>query len=146
MARRRNRRKPATRRRKQGISIINTAEAVALASAATQTLFNVNAFEFVMGNDKGFTAKGANAISLRELFNPNQTTGKIGLIGGGAMTTSASTVSLIQQNLANNWLEGSIKMVTIPLAFRFGKAMGKPAINKINAVLRKANIASTVRL
>lgn len=146
MARRRNGRKPATRRRKQGISIINTAEAVALASAATQTLFNVNAFEFVMGNQAGFTAAGANAISLRELLNPTQQTGKIGLIGGGSMATSASTMSLVQDNLKANWLDGSIKMVTIPLAFRFGKALGKPAINKINAVLRKANIASTVRL
>ena len=146
MAKRRNGRKSPTRRRKQGISLINTAEAVALASAATQTLFNVNAFEFVMGNSKGFTAAGANAISLRELFNPTQQTGRIGLPTGGSVATSASTMAIVQQNLSNNWLEGSLKMVTIPLAFRFGKAVGKPAINKINAVLRKANIASTVRL
>lgn len=145
MARRRGRASPQRRRRKQGLSVINTAEAAMLASAATQTLFNTNVLEFMIGNDKGMTAAGTNALSLRELFNPRQG-GSITTSTGLKLSTGQSTMSVIQANLAQNWIEGSIKMVTIPLAFKLGKNLAKPAITKINAALRKAGVASTVRL
>ncbi len=141
MARRARGRKTQRRRRKQGISLINTAESIMLANVATQTLFNVNALEFITGNDKGMTATGVNAISLRELFNTKQ-------VGSTALGTAGSgkTTDIIQKNLKDNWVTGSISMVTIPLGFKLGKALSKPAINKINSALRKAGIASTVRL
>lgn len=145
MARRRTKRK-TTRRRKQGISILGVAETVALSNVATQTLFNVNAYDFLMG---GSQFGGANAITLRELMKPDQITGYQNTTRGGRMATVATTsptMSLISQNLQENWMTGAVQMVTIPLAFRFGKQLARPAISKVNALLRKAGIASTVKV
>ena len=144
MARRRSR-KTTRRRRKQGISILGVAETVALSNVATQTLFNVNAYDFRMG---GSNFGQANQITLRELFNPTQAT-RIqtgNQFGGQTITGTQQTTSLIQTNLQNNWMSGAIQMVTIPLAFRFGKQLAKPAISRINALLRKAGVASTVKV
>ena len=147
MARRRAR-KPTRRRRKQGISLLGVAETVALSNVATQTLFNVNAYDFLMG---GSNFQGANAITLRELFNPTQATGqRMATYQGGKITGStpimANTTSLIQQNLQANWMTGAIGMVTIPLAFKFGKQIARPAISRVNRLLSKAGVSSTVKV
>ena len=145
MARRKGR-KTQRRRRKSGISILGVAETVALSNVATQTLFNVNAYDFLMG---GSQFGAANAITLRELMSPTQVTGYQTNRVGNRMqtsTTTASTMGLVQQNLEANWMTGAIQMVTIPLAFKFGKQLARPAINKVNALLRKAGVASTVKV
>lgn len=143
MARRRTR-KTTRRRRKSGISILGVAETVALSNVATQTLFNVNAYDFLMG---GSNFGQANQITIRELMNPTQATRiQQGGFGGQTYTANQQTTALIQQNLQNNWMNGAIQMVTIPLAFRFGKQLAKPAISRINALLRKAGVASTVKV
>ena len=147
MARRRGR-KTQRRRRKSGISILGVAETVALSNVATQTLFNVNAYDFLMGGS-GFG--GLNQITIRELMNPMQTArGTVpstgGSLAGRNYTTSGNTMDLVQQNLQANWMNGAIQMVTIPLAFRFGKQLARPAISRINALLRKAGVASTVKV
>lgn len=148
MARRRTR-KTTRRRRKSGISILGVAETVALSNVATQTLFNVNAYDFLMGGSNFATA---NQITLRELFNPTQATQlstgqNLGGLGGQRVITGqTSTTSIIQSNLQANWMSGAIQMVTIPLAFRFGKQLARPAISRINSLLRKAGVASTVKV
>ena len=120
MAKRNGRKKTPRRRRKQGISLLGVAETVALSNAATTTLFNVNAVDFVMG---GANFGGQNEVTLRELFNPMQ---------AGMATTLQ--------------LQGATQMVTIPLAFRIGKQLARPAISRVNALLRKAGVASTVKV
>lgn len=142
----RNGRKSGTqrRRRQQGISILKTAEALALANVATQTLFNVNPVEFVIGNEKGMSAKGLNAISLRELFNAKQT-GTAGGIGGSLMA-GATTTSVITTNLKNNAVSGALGMILVPAGFRVGRQLAKPAINSINNVLKQLKLSGTVRL
>tara|TARA_R100000664_G_C2752342_1_gene139639 strand:- start:906 stop:1364 length:459 start_codon:yes stop_codon:yes gene_type:complete len=152
MARRKGR-KTQRRRRKSGISILGVAETVALSNVATQTLFNTNAYDFLMG---GSNFAGANQITLRELMNPmqseRQVVGTTATRGGMARqqvygtVQVGSTMAIVQQNLQNNWMNGAIQMVTIPLAFRFGKQLARPAINKVNALLRKAGVASTVKV
>lgn len=143
MARRRTR-KTTRRRRKSGISILGVAETVALSNVATQTLFNVNAYDFLMG---GSSFGQANQITIRELMSPTQATRiQQGGIGGTTYVGQQQTTALIQQNLQQNWMNGAIQMVTIPLAFRFGKQLAKPAISRINALLRKAGVASTVKV
>jgi len=141
MAKRRGR-KTQRRRRKSGISILGVAETVALSNVATQTLFNVNAYDFLMG---GSNFGNAGQITLRELMSPTQTTRLTGPTGR-VYTGSQPTTQLIQNNLQANWMNGAIQMVTIPLAFRFGKQLARPAINRINALLRKAGVASTVKV
>lgn len=147
---RRSRKKTQRRRRKSGISLLNVAETVALSNVATQTLFNVNAYDFIVGGDQ-FGA--GNAITIRELMNPSQITGyRTGTAGSGSsmrrvsVAESASTMSLVQANLQENWVQGAIGMVTIPLGFRLVKQLGRPAISKMNSLLRKAGIASTVKV
>lgn len=139
----RNGRKSGTqrRRRQQGISILKTAEALALANVATQTLFNVNPIEFVIGNDKGMTAKGLNALSMRELFKQMQTGGTVLGTAG-----SQSTTAIITNNLKANAVNGVIGMIAIPVGFRVGKQLAKPAINSINGVLKQLRLSGTVRL
>ena len=147
MARRKGK-KTQRRRRKQGISLLNVAETVALSNVATQTLFNVNAYDFIVG---GSSFQGGNNITLRELFNPNQTTTAVRQTQGSmrpqTYTANAGpTMGIIQANLRENWLMGAVGMVTIPLGFRVAKQLGRPAISKMNALLRKAGVASTVKV
>ena len=63
MARRKTKQK-RSRRKKQGVSIIGLAETAVLTSVVTQTLFNVNAYDFFMAP----SAPTGNAITARELF------------------------------------------------------------------------------
>lgn len=149
MARRKGR-KTQRRRRKSGISILGVAETVALSNVATQTLFNVNAYDFLMG---GSSFGSGNQITIRELMNPMQavtiaSTGNSSGFGQAQRnyTQNQSTMSIVQSNLQSNWMTGAVQMVTIPLAFRFGKQLARPAISRINALLRKAGVASTVKV
>ena len=141
------RRKKTQRRRKtQGISLINTAETIMLANVATQTLFNVNAYEFIVGNQAGMTARGANAISLREMFQANQASYTSRAMGGATTTVNLTTFDAIKANLAQNYMTGIAGMVLIPLGFKFGKQIARPAINKTNRLLSKAGVSSTVKV
>lgn len=146
MARRKGK-KPQRRRRKSGISLLNVAETVALSNVATQTLFNVNAYDFIVGSGNNF-GRG-DQITLRELMNPTQMTGYSQVNVGNRIQNRevhTGTMSLVQSNLKENWLMGAVGMVTIPLGFRVAKQLGRPAISKMNALLRKAGIASTVKV
>jgi len=145
MARRKGR-KMTRRRKKQGISLINAAETVMLANVATQTLFNTNAYEFIVGNQSGMRASGVNAISLRELFQANQATYTTKVMGGGTQTVNVGTFGVVKDNLAANWMTGVAGMILIPLGFKFGKQIARPAISKTNRLLSKAGISSTVKV
>jgi hypothetical protein len=139
---RKSRKKTQRRRRKSGISVLGVAETVALSNVATQTLFNVNAWDFIQG---GNNFGAANAITLRELMNPTQRSTMRGP-GGQTLSYATNTMDLVQQNLQSNWIMGATQMVTIPLAFRIGKQLARPAISRVNALLRKAGVASTIRV
>jgi hypothetical protein len=144
---RRSRKKTQRRRRKSGISLLGVAETVALSNVATQTLFNVNAYDFIVGSGTNF-GRG-DQLTLRELMNPTQMTGYSQVNVGNRIQNRevhTGTMSLVQANLKENWLMGAVGMVTIPLGFRVAKQLGRPAIAKINALLRKAGVASTVKV
>ena len=119
---------------------------VMLANVATQTLFNTNAYEFIVGNQSDMKARGVNAISLRELFQANQATYTSRQMGGGTATVSVGTFGVVKDNLAANWMTGVAGMILIPLGFKFGKQIARPAISKTNRLLSKAGISSTVKV
>ncbi len=144
MARRRSTKK-TTRRKKSGISIIGMAETFALLNVATQTMFNTSPVGFLTsvdrtggtgGNFYGY-GYGQNVITLRELmenpFKPQSmgTKGQLALVG---------------DNLKQNGVMGAVQMALIPVAFRFGKQLARPAISRTNRLLNKAGIGSTVKL
>jgi hypothetical protein len=141
------RKKKTTRRsRQKGVSILGVAETYMLASAATQTLFNMNALEFVMGAPGApswGTGAGYNKIGLKELFSKTQYQGnnKMGGIG-----SQRPTIDLIKENLNENWGKGVASMILIPLGFRVGKQVARPAISRTNRLLGKAGIANTVKV
>jgi hypothetical protein len=117
-----------------------------LASVATNTLFNMNAIEFVMGAPGApswGTGSGYNKIGLKELFSTTQYQGnnKMGGIG-----SQRPTLDLIKENLNENWGKGIAGMILIPLGFRVGKQIARPAISRTNRLLGKAGIANTVKV
>ena len=119
-----------TRRRKSGVSLLNVAETYALTNVATQTFFNTNPYTFLVGDRTNRAASGRSAISVKELFGSN----------------SATNVKQVQTNMANNWMMGVGGMILIPLFFRVGKAVARPAISKANRMLGKVGISKTVKV
>lgn len=142
----RRKRRTTRRRKKSGISILGVAETYMLMSVATKTLFNVDAATFVVGerNAPAFgLAAGTNKIGLRELFRMDQyptNTGK------QVMGNPKPTLEVIQENLKANAFTGIAGMFLIPLGFRAGKALARPAISRTNRLLGKAGIASTIKV
>lgn len=139
--------KKTTRRKKQGVSLIGLAETFALANVATQTMFNTTPIGFLTGvNSQGNSTGGfygygwgQRTITLRELienpFNPQ-------VSAGG----TKGQLALIGDNLKDNALKGVIQMTLIPVAFRLGKNLARPAISRTNRLLNKTGIGSTVKL
>jgi hypothetical protein len=137
------RRKKRTRRKFTGINGVNLLEAYLQASVGTETLFNVNPIEFVMGvHSKGLgnfgPASGVAAISLRELFqwdkyNPS----------GSAATTMPEQ---LMKNVRANWLEGVVKSVGIGIGFKFGKKLLKKPRAAANRTLKQIGLGDTLRV
>lgn len=146
MARRKPKQK-RSRRKKSGVSIIGLAETAVLTSVVTQTLFNVNAYDFFMAP----TAPGGNAMTIRELLSTSgQATGMESYKGAYGKTYQrqgySPTIDLVVENLKANWVMGGLQMVLIPAAFKAGKTIARPAISRANRLLGKANISSTVKV
>jgi len=145
MARRRTTKKTTRTRRKQGISVIGLAETFALMNVATQTMFNTTPIGFLTGVNQQGSASGGfygygygqHVITVRELienpFKPQSmgTKGQLALVG---------------DNLKKNGLTGVVQMALIPVAFRLGKNLARPAISRTNRLLNKSGIGSTVKL
>ena len=145
MARRKT--KKTRRRRKSGISLLGVAETIALTNAATLTAFNCNAYDFLTGGDNlgGAGVGGTNIISIKELMNPTQDY-TWSLATGAATVTGTNTWSIVWENVKENWMTGAAQMVFIPLGFRMAKQIGRPAISRVNRLLGKAGVASTVKV
>ena len=116
-----------------------------LANVATQTLFNTNLQQFLLGTNSQYEAVGVNAISLAELFKVNQAS-YTRRMGGQTQTVTMSTGKVVMDNLKDNWMTGVTGMILIPLGFKFGKQIARPAISRTNRLLNKSGVGSTVKL
>ena len=150
MAKRKMKRKRT--RRKQGISLLGVAETFALSNVATNTLFNVNAFDFLTGSPIQGAYGSGNQIVLRELFQPEQSV-RVRASSGTSLTGSTtlignagSTFDIVMNNAKANAVSGIIGMITVPLTFKAIKTIGRPAISKVNSLLRRAGVASVVKV
>jgi len=137
MAARRRGMKKKRSRRKQGVSLIGLAETFALMNVVTQTMFKTNPIQFLTGDNAAMTAAGTANISLKELFRANQHS-------SGA--DAYSTMNVIKKNVQNQWVNGAIQMVLIPVGFRLAKGVSRNAISRTNRLLNKSGIGSTVKL
>ena len=124
-------------RKKTGVSVLGVAETVMLMNVATQAAFNTSAWQFLTSK----TESGSDVITLGELMNP-----KGRFYNNPSIPGSESGAShYIMQNL-RNWLGAAGMMIVIPLGFRFGKQLAKPAISRANRLLTKGKIAQTVKI
>ena len=82
---------------------------------------------------------GQKTITLRELveypFKPQVTAGG-----------TKGQLALVGDNIKENFVMGAVQMALIPVAFRFGRQLARPAISRTNRLLNKAGIGSTVKL
>ena len=125
-------------RKKTGVSILGVTETVMLLNVATQAAFNTSAWQFLTSK----TASGSDIITLGELMNP-----KGRFYANPNLPGSENGAShYIMQNLRKNWLGAAGMMILIPIGFRFGKQLAKPALNRANRLLTKAKISQTVKL
>lgn len=124
--------------RQKGVSVIGLAETYLLMNVATQTMFRTNPITF-------FTSKGeagSATISLREIMSPS------GRFYNNPATSmdEGNAGYYIMSNIKRQWGTALIQMALIPAAFRLGKAVARPAINRTNRLLAKGGIANTVKL
>ena len=138
MVKRRTKKK-TRRSRLKGVSALGLAETYMLTNVATQTFFRTNPVTFLMGNQstpfRG--ADGTAAISLFELLKTNQHS-------SGA--SQYDTTALIKKNFSQQWTSGLMSMVLIPIGFKMGRAIAKPAISRANRLLGKSGIGNTVKV
>jgi hypothetical protein len=120
-----------------GVSVIGIAETTMLLNVATQTLFRTNPYEFLVGNNSYMTAGGTSSMSLKELFKTNQHS------SGAA---NYETMEVIKSNFKAQWFSGALQMALIPIGFKFGKQLARPAISRTNRLLNKSGIGSTLKL
>ena len=146
-ARRRRKTKAKRRSKKQGVSIIGMAETAMLLNVATQTMFNNDLVSFFSGPSSG-AAAGTYQMTLRELVGQYGTAGS-GRVYGPTATKSGHSQTFagaIGHNIKKNWVSGAMGMVLIPLGFKVGKKLARPAISRSNRLLNKAGVGSTVKL
>jgi len=138
------RKSKAKRRRtkKTGISILGVAETAMLLNVVSRAMFNNDIVSFVRGKDSG--GSSSFTLNLKEIMGG----GTAGVYGPSATRAGidASALGVIGHNLRNNWVGAAGQMILIPIAFRFGKQIAKPAINRTNRLLTKAKVAKTVKL
>lgn len=142
---RRNKKKTTRRSKSNGVSLIGVAETYLLLNVATKTLFQNDLASFVMGRDGG----GGNSfkINIKEVFMLG------GQDGSGIYPPSAAkqgisptVFGVMGYNLKKNWMSGVVQMALIPVGFRLGKSLARPAISRTNRLLSKGGIAKTVKL
>jgi len=126
-------------RKKTGVSILGVAETVMLLNVATQAAFNTNAWQFLTAK----YTQGSDIITLQELINTKPGTFYNNPNVAGS---DAGASFYIMKNLRENWLGAAGMMIAIPLGFRFGKQLAKPAISRANRLLTKGKIAQTVKI
>lgn len=143
MVKRGSKRKTRRRSRSSGVSVIGLAETYLLLNATTQALFRNNPYDFLVGKTTDAVAQGSAKITLSELFNPEGRFYNNPDIPGSG---KAPRTTYIMQNIKKQWIGTAISFITIPLAFKFGKALARPAITRTNNLLKKGKIANTVKL
>ena len=123
-------RKKATRRhrRPQGIKLLNIAESLVQANIVTETLMDVNAIQFLVGDAGPTLMVGGGGISLLEIAkNPSL----LSTIGARAVNP---------ENIINIAVKSAIANV----GFRFAKKAVARPIRLMNKNLRMLNLGVTL--
>lgn len=142
MARRSTKSKPR-RRRFTGVNLVDLAETVTYANIASQTLFNLNAMEFLQSK-QGYGSRG---ITLKELGQS-----LMGGAGGVAAATASAggfaqnAFGAVGANLRDNATKGLLKMAGVGIMFRIGKRVAAPARTRLNRGLKQLGLGAQLRV
>jgi len=92
--------------------------------------------QFLMSNEKvGTSTSSANRITLKELVT------KFGTVHHGSTFTESQ---LVMNNIKKNWMSIAGQMIAIPIGFRIGKKLARPALTRTRALLKQAGLKGTV--
>jgi len=142
MARRRTKKK--SRRRKSGISALGLLETVMLMNVVSETIFNNSVWGFVTNQSIKSEGKSHSSIvTLSEIFTPTA-----GVYGPSAAKwgVSQNLGGVVTRNFRANWMMGAAGMILIPIGFRVGKALARPAISRANRLLNRSGVGSTIKI
>jgi len=158
MAARKSRRKTTRRRRKQGINLVNTAQSLIIANAATKALFGLDAVQFAAGgwllpNSGGGTLGSAGpgnswGITAKELLQGFTGTGKgFGQSGSGPWTNDmAGLRHAVKNNLSYHGGQAIATMIAVPIAFTVGKKLTAKPRRDANKLLKMAGLSTVVKV
>ena len=126
----------ARRSRKSGINVLQIAETYMLLNAITTGAAGLPLNQFLMSNEKvGTSTSSANRITLKELVT------KFGTVHHGSTFTESQ---LVMNNIKKNWMSIAGQMIAIPIGFRIGKKLARPALTRTRALLKQAGLKGTV--
>jgi len=119
-----------------------------LLNAITQGAFRTSPYEFLM-TPKGFDkigADGGQTISLPEILKFGASSSAYGKIGslGEAVKSNLGFNDGVSGNRPNKWVSVAGQMVLIPMGFRLGKKLARPALTRTRALLKQAGLKGTV--
>ena len=119
------RRKAARRRRRpQGIKLLNIAESLVQANIVTETLMDVNAIQFLVGDAGPTLMVGGGGISLLEIAkNPN-------------LLVTIGQRAALPENIINIALKSAIANV----GFRVTKRVTRRPVNLLNRQMKMLNL------
>jgi len=142
----RSKKKGKRRSKSSGISLIGAAETFMLLNVASNALFNNGVVAFLSGPASG-AGSGTYNMTLRELMGQygSEASRVYGPTASGN-NHAQSYAGAIGHNLKRNWMSAAGQMILIPIGFRLGKSLARPAISRTNRLLSKGGIAKTVKL
>lgn len=142
MAARRRRTTKRRRSRKQSISILGLAEAGLMIGALTKGLFNNSIMGFILPGSfgtgvswSGSEGGEGTAYSTGRTLSLNEFWG----VGSGISGYMSPMESLRENLKANGW-NMAVQMITIPLVFKVGKQLARPAINQTNRLIANVGL------
>jgi len=147
------------------LKILPALEGYVLANIATQSLFNSNPLQFLLGDLNSSVGANPNAlalamgqnhqgISLKELLMNSMSTATMGTttssvtgkpVAGWTYGQTGGVLDVVQQNFMNNMGSILIGTAVSTAGFRAARKILRKPINMANKSLRQFGLASTVQ-
>lgn len=155
MARRtRSKTKTRTRRRSSGVNVVNAAESLVLANAASRMLFGTGIVQFATEGWLRPATPGASygsgnswTLSAAELVQ-GALGGGFGQSGKGGYTNDLAGIGLaMKTNLKANGVQSVATFIVAPIAFKMAKkVLRKPLLTPMNKALKMSGLNSVVKV
>ena len=143
------------------LNVLNAAEKVIVANAATRAVFGLPVDEFLLGGWSGIKSRGTGTLANPGVNNSWGITAQEliqGIVPGGVMgfgqsgqgrwsNDGAGLVAAIKNNMQQQGPQAITTMILAPVGFKVAKRLlGKPLINPANRLLKQAGLATVVKI